>query len=235
MPEQITLMRHGYADSNMYIDGVYAAFQESDTAGRRAIREYRRMEQAALDEWELTPKGESQVCRTGRELKRVAFERPDIVLVSPHRRTQQAADILIESAGWENILRADSNELIERRWGAFDGEIQYSLNKIDMEMERILREKNPLMWEPLGGESIFSIAYGRFAYLLQRLHMSSYRNVFCVTSAELMLSARCLFENLTPEAFVSVYQERISNCQVMRYSRSVLGNPMTPEILHREK
>lgn len=235
MPEEITLMRHGFADSNMYIEGIYAAFQESDEAGRQAIREYRQMPQTALDEWELTPKGGSQVRRTGRELKRGKFERPDIVLVSPHRRTQQAADILIDTAGWQNILRVTSNELIERRWGAFDGEVQYSLNKIDMEMERILREKNPLMWEPLGGESIFSVAYGRFAYLLQRLHLSSYRSVFCVTSAELMLAARCLFENLTPETFIPVYRERIANCQVMRYSRSSLGVPMAPEILHRER
>lgn len=232
MPRTISFMRHGESTSNVLIGEIYDAFAKSEVAGLRAIEQYRSRPEVALDEWGLTQKGRAQVRSAARAIKQMCLPEPDLVLVSPHMRTRQSADLFLPIVGWDKISRSHPNELVERRWGLFDGEIGYSLNRLDFKMEQLLREQNPLMWKPLGGESFFDVAYGRLAFLLQRIASSPYTDVFCITHAELMLSAICLFQGLDAKQFKLVYDQRVGNCEVISFSRPQFGSEIVPQTIY---
>lgn len=208
MPIDLVLIRHGQSEANI----VQRRFKD-DPQAQAPDGFFDRHD----SEMRLSPTGREQARAAGDWLRAHGLPSFDRYYVSPHVRTAETAAALALDGDWRLDVRWR-----ERDWGEF-GMLNAEQRTQQFALSQKLKEQNKWYWCPPGGESLATGVYGRFRDILDTLHREAAgQRVLAVTHAEMIDVARFVLERLTPQQWLAQDSDpayRVSNCQIMHYTR----------------
>lgn len=229
LPDSLVLVRHGFSEANLAQkiqknDRIQEAHnQGSFNAYKDAF--YERHDSRAR----LTEIGVNQAQTAGEWLK---TNHPEFTrfFVSPHIRTRETAAHLALGGNWvlDDLWR-------ERDWGEY-GAVSLEQQHEMFATSTMLKDQSPWYWCPPGGESLATGVRSRVNTLLNRLEkLPEGETVIAVTHGELIRTAQFVIEQLTPDEWLDIEDDKkqnIKNCTILHYTRL---NPDTNERYHRYK
>lgn len=179
---------------------------------------------------ELTEKGIYQATKTGEWLRSHEIQ-PKRCYFSRFTRAVQTAYYLNLEGPW-----LEDTMLTERDWGLLQGIHPLAINAAfeagliteavrDIIQASLLnRSLDSLGWRPAGGESLLQVCQRLRQFFATLARLSNVEDVVVVCHGELMLCARYLLERMTMPQWEKLEssrskEDRIHNCQVIRYSR----------------
>jgi broad specificity phosphatase PhoE len=172
----------------------------------------------------ITPKGEEQARMTGRKMRESGVVCPDVVFVSPYRRTEQTLRILQEE--WPDLCEAKvyrDERIREKDHGLAllynDWRIYRVMHPEQGELHQLLGEYD---YRFLNGENIPDVRQRNLSWITTLTREFSDNRVMAITHHLTILATRANFERLSPEQFLQLDNyEKPVNCGVTRYT----GNP----------
>jgi broad specificity phosphatase PhoE len=174
----------------------------------------------------LTDDGQRQAEAVGRWLAEASSDQqPTRVLVSPYARTQQTAQLIVDTAGRDDLPIDVDERLRDREQGVLDRLTNAGVRDAYPE-EATRREYVGKFWyRPPGGESWADIALRLRALLLEvRLTLPAER-MLVVTHDVPILVSRYILERLAADD-VTVLSGRLRNCSVTSYRMGAGGEGM---------
>jgi broad specificity phosphatase PhoE len=173
----------------------------------------------------ITPKGEEQARITGRKMQESGVDCPDVIFVSPYRRTEQTLSILQEQ--WP-ILRTVTvyreERIREKDHGLSllysDWRIYQVMHPEQGELQLLLGEYD---YRFLNGENIPDVRQRNLSWITTLTRDFSGKRVMAITHHLTILATRANFERLSPDEFLHLDEhEKPVNCGVTRY----IGDPL---------
>jgi len=169
----------------------------------------------------ITSKGEEQARITGREMRKHSVNCPDVVFVSPYRRTEQTLAILQEQ--WPELRAATTyreERIREKDHGLAllynDWRIYQLMHPEQGELQRLLGEYD---YRFLNGENIPDVRQRNRSWITTLTREFSGKRVMAITHHLTILATRANFERLSPEQFLHLDEhEKPVNCGVTRYT-----------------
>lgn len=210
-PDRLWIVRHGESSGNVARDAAHAVQQAhiEISAARDMdvpLSALGARQSQALGSWfAAIPQG----------------ERPDVLLVSPYRRTVETAEILQEQGGIESDsanIRFDER-LREKEFGILDRLTRWGIEEHFPEQAELRRALGKFYHRPPGGESWCDVIL-RLRSTLDSvaLHHAGTR-VLIVTHQVVVLCLRYLIEGMTEEQVLAIDAQRdVANCGVTAYA-----------------
>jgi broad specificity phosphatase PhoE len=172
----------------------------------------------------ITPRGEEQARMTGRKMRETGVNCPDVIFVSPYRRTEQTLDILKEE--WPDLCTPKvyrDERIREKDHGLAllynDWRIYQVMHPEQGELHGLLGEYD---YRFLNGENIPDVRQRNLSWMTTLTREFSGKRVMAITHHLTILATRANFERLSPEQFLHLdNHEKPVNCGVTRY----IGNP----------
>jgi len=216
MPIDLVLVRHGESEGNLAMRGSY---QEGDESAFTDEFKERHSWQ-----WRLTDEGRKQAKAAGRWIRGNLKMRFHGFFTSEYVRAMEtAAHLGIPHAEWkcELYLRERDGGVMEKapaskRTGAFA-----EANEA--------RRREPLLWIPENGLSVADVCL-RVDRVIDTLHREyAGKNVIIVCHGEVMWAFRARLERYSIDQFNERKNSRdprdeIHNCQILHYTRTVVGS-----------
>jgi 2,3-bisphosphoglycerate-dependent phosphoglycerate mutase len=169
----------------------------------------------------LSRLGEEQSIALGRWFSAMAaYERPNVVLISPYRRAKQTAELIGSVGG----ISEDSPELViderlrEKEFGILDRLTRAGIERSHPQQAEFRRMLGKFYPRPPGGESWCDVILRlRSALDTMSLHFDGCR-VLIVAHQVVVLCMRYLLEHLTEEQILKIDLEGdVANCAVTEY------------------
>lgn len=232
-PRQIDFVRHAQSSYNrlralQQDQPLYRAFEEEfaknpDSKHTKQLAEQLRAEyqQIAGDSHsEITSEGRQQMKRVGQAMAAKSEKLPDIIFVSPYKRTKQSLAGLI--SGWPALTKVRIIEEERIREREFGMRILYGDSKVWMALnpeQRRLQELQGEYWyRPPQGENIADVRQRMrsWATALSSRHAGKY--VLAMTHHITILAFRANVERMTAEQYLQLYERFTpSNGSLTRY------------------
>ncbi len=215
MPRTLTLVRHGESEQNIA--------KKLSRKGDHSLftKEFRSRHNSTF---RLTDKGREQADKAGKWIRDNIGDSFHRYYVSEYSRALETAALLkLPFAKWrmEFYLR-------ERDWGKLDVVSEEDKNTIFKEATE-QRKRDKFFWRPPGGESmsVLCLRVDRFMNTLAR--ECDGKDVIVVCHGEVMWAFRVRIEKMSHRDYQTLEvsnrpQDKIHNCQVLRYAREDPGN-----------
>ena len=219
MPNHLVLVRHGESEGNVVA--------RAGKAGNEQLFTDEFFERPG-HEWRLTDVGVEQAEAAGlwigKFLLNVYPELNDgfgVYYTSPHVRTRETAGHLaIDGANWRKERR-----IRERDWGDIESMSRSQFEK-DYPQNATKKYKDPLYWQPPGGESIAGVADTRVRSMHGTLHRQHDEkdkdSAIFATHGEYIWAEHLDLERMGHEEWKiaeSDASRKIKNCQVVHFTR----------------
>jgi 2,3-bisphosphoglycerate-dependent phosphoglycerate mutase len=170
----------------------------------------------------LSERGQEQAAAVGHWLTGLdPAERPDLVVVSPYRRTRETAATVLGDLAIETIV---DERLRDRELGVIDLLTVRGVEaRLPTEAAR-RRRLGKFYYRPPGGESWTDVVL-RLRSLLRDLRLEyPGRKVLLVTHDAVVLLVRYIVERLTEEELIAVTREHtMANCSISEWRRGPDG------------
>ncbi|MGA3223271.1 MAG: histidine phosphatase family protein [Acidobacteriaceae bacterium] len=172
----------------------------------------------------ITPAGEAQARTTGREMRKLEVNTPDVIFVSPYLRTEQTLHLLQEEwAALRNATVYREERIREKDHGLGllynDSQIYFLMHPEQAELYKLLGDYD---YRFLNGENIPDVRQRNLSWITTITREFAGKRVMAITHHLTILATRANFERLSPEAFLHLDKnEKPVNCGVTRY----IGNP----------
>lgn len=207
-PDNLIIVRHGQSMRN------------ADRESARAQGKYADFTEGVRDQdTPLTRIGEMQSLNVGKELsKRFDNDDPiDIIYVSPHLRTRQTMDKIVEGLGYQPKVILDER-VREIEFGILDGLDGQGLEaKYPEEVKRRAKE-GKYFYRPPGGESRPDVKIRIRSFLDTIVRDCRGLNVIVVCHSVVVLSFRALLERWGEDDYLQVDKENdVKNASFTHY------------------
>jgi broad specificity phosphatase PhoE len=201
-PAALWLIRHGQSEGNVI----------RDEAEQRHAQEYVLGSRDA--DVPLSDLGREQAEAFGRWLAEQPRElHPDVVLVSPYLRAAQTADIVLETAGLQDLPRGVDERLRDREMGVWDGLTWRGIVARYPEEAERAKLVGRFFHRPAGGESWADICLRLRSLLADVAHELSGRRVLVVAHDVIIQLTRVLLDGMSEaDAVELVTSTTYANC-----------------------
>lgn len=219
-PRQIDFIRHAQSSYNrlraLQVDQpLYRALEEEfaknpDSHHTRQLAEQLMAEYQAIagdSQSEITTEGKEQMAALGRAMRQEGQAVPDVVFVSPYRRTKQSLAGLIK--GWPELAQAriiEEERIREREFGL---RILYGDNLVWRALhpeQRRLQELQGYYWyRPPQGENVPDVRQRLRSWTSTLSGRYAGKYILALTHHVVILSFRANMERLTGDQYVQLY------------------------------
>jgi broad specificity phosphatase PhoE len=236
-PSELLLIRHAESAYNNLKkqkrdDPDYCQFRklfESDRSnpeiGPLALKLKDRYALGCSDrETEITGTGINQARTTGRRMRESGVGCPEVIFVSPYRRTKETLHYLREE--WAELETAkvfEEERIREQDHGLAliynDWRIYHCMHPEQGDLHRLLRDYD---YRFLNGENVPDVRQRNLSWLATLTREFAGKRVMAITHHLTILATRANLERLSPEQFIHLDEhEKPVNCGVTHYR----GNP----------
>jgi len=176
----------------------------------------------------ITPNGENQASLTGRAMRESGANCPDVIFVSPYRRTEQTLSILQEE--WPDLREVKvyrEERIREKDHGLAllynDWRIYQLMHPEQGELHDLLGDYD---YRYVNGENIPDVRQRNLSWITTLTREFSGKRVMAITHHLTILATRANFERLSPRQFLHLDEhDKPVNCGVARYvGSSELGH-----------
>ena len=183
----------------------------------------------------LTPKGEIQARITGRRMRESGSLCPDVIFVSPYRRTEETLRFL--KLEWPELAAAREyreERIREQDHGVLllysDWRFYQVLNPEQGKLQRLLGDYD---YRFLNGENVPDVRQRTHSWIATLTREFAAKRVMAITHHLTILATRANFERLSPEQFLHLDEhEKPLNCGVTRYAGEILDGNRNKLKLH---
>ena len=208
-PDVIWLIRHGESAGNV-------ARAEAEALGSAMIETAHRDADIPLSEL-----GKRQAMALGEWFSRLSEEEsPTVALVSPYKRTQETASILLEHAKMDvdDLPFILDERLREKEFGIFDRMTKAGIQQVYPEQADAYAALGKFYHRPPGGESWCDIIL-RLRSVVDTITREYRRERVLIVAHQVVINCfRYLFERLTEEQILEAdRREDIANCSITSY------------------
>lgn len=209
-PRLLVLVRHAESARNQAHGGALFLSREAHAA----------LAEVPDHEVPITPRGQCQGQIAGPRIAE-RFGRPDVVVTSGYRRTDETCDAAVGQIGWDGIVRDEDLRFRERESGythvLCDEEVETHFSF----MKRYWGVFRGLFARPVGGESLLQMAEGRLSSGLRSLfRRHAGKVVWVFTHGRVIQMLRFVLERWSrahAEEQVSSGQHSPPNCSATVY------------------
>jgi broad specificity phosphatase PhoE len=172
----------------------------------------------------ITTNGEMQARTTGRAMRQAEMVPPDVIFVSPYRRTEQTLQLMLEewpALGTAKVYREERIRERDHGLGLIynDTRIYHVMHPEQAELHELLGDYD---YRFLGGENIPDVRQRNLSWITTLTREFAGRRVMAITHHLTILATRANFERLSPEEFLHLDRhEKPLNCGVTQY----VGDP----------
>jgi 2,3-bisphosphoglycerate-dependent phosphoglycerate mutase len=201
---ELVLLRHGQSAGNVARDLAIASEELTINIEGRDT------------DVPLSALGERQARALGRALC-AAAPAPDVMLVSPYRRTQQTATLMLAAAGWTVPIVTDER-LREKEFGVLERLTRWGIvQKFPAEVAA-RRRIGKFYYRPPGGESWVDVILRLRSVWESMRHDYAGRRVVIVAHQVIVLCMRYIVEGLNEEQLLAIDRAgEVANCGITRY------------------
>lgn len=233
-PSSITLVRHGESQYNELRqrkekDSRYQLFKRAFNKNpqsaecRELAEEMRGRFTLNVSDYytSLTDAGHIQAKKTGAKMRHLIHEQPDVIIVSPYRRTRETFDDMASTAWpfirddrqvYDDRIREQEHgmSLLYNDWRIFE-----VFHPLQQELKRL---QGPYWYQYPQGESVLQVRDRIRSFTNTLIREYAGKCVMLVTHHLTILSIRANFERLSPEEFIRLdEEEKPRNCGVTIY------------------
>jgi broad specificity phosphatase PhoE len=212
-PAALWLIRHGQSEGNVI----------RDEAEQRHAQEY--VLGARDADVPLSDLGRQQAEAFGRWLgEQPRDAHPDVVLVSPYLRAAQTADIVLETAGLQNLPRGVDERLRDREMGEWDGLTWRGIVARHPEEAERAKLVGRFFHRPPGGESWADMCLRLRSLLADVAQELTGRRVLVVAHDVVIQLTRVVLDGMSEaEAVELVTTTSYANCGLTTLERGEAG------------
>ena len=239
-PDTLTIIRHGESGYNLLSveklkSSTYLEFKKRFDMEFAVAEDDKwvspELEKLAREAWKLTrlpysdfetsltETGKQQALETGKKLNTV-ISLPDIIYISPYKRTIQTLEYLIK--GWPDLVKVSvvSEERIrEHEYGLTtiynDSRVYLALNPVQAILYKLDNDYN---YRYLNGESKADVRARVRSFVSTLIRENSEQNVLMVSHNIMTLAIRANPERWLPDKFLSMDKsDKPINCGVTTY------------------
>jgi 2,3-bisphosphoglycerate-dependent phosphoglycerate mutase len=164
----------------------------------------------------LSALGERQAWALGRALSTGASA-PDLMLVSPYRRAQQTATLMLAAAGL-TVPTVTDERLREKEFGVLERLTRFGIAQKFPEEAAARRRIGKFYYRPPGGESWVDVILRLRSVWESMRHDYAGRRVVIVAHQVIVLGMRYIVEGLNEEQLLAIDRAgEVANCGVTRY------------------
>lgn len=168
----------------------------------------------------ITVAGETQARATGKAMAQAGTAPPDVIFVSPYRRTEQTLQLMLEQ--WPALRTAKvyrEERIREKDHGLGliynDWRIYHVRHPEQAELHNLLGDYD---YRFVGGENIPDVRQRNLSWITTLTREFAGRRVMAITHHLTILATRANFERLSPEEFLHLDRhEKPLNCGVTQY------------------
>lgn len=232
-PEELMLIRHAQSEYNALKDKkknnfVYIKFLElweNDPDSQEAkdlAKEVQRKFALGCSDYEtpLDSIGRGQALRAGSNLRKAEICEPDIIYVSPYRRTRETLELIIK--GWPELREVkiiEEERIREQEHGLSllynDWRVFYVLHP---EQRRLHDLEGSYWYRHPQGENVADVRLRNLSWLTTLTREFSEKRIMAITHHLNILATRANLERLSVEEFIRLdEEEKPLNCGVTLY------------------
>jgi len=164
----------------------------------------------------LTPLGREQARRTGRYLN--ASEPFDTVYVSPHRRTRETADLVLETLARRPPLVVEER-VREKEFGILENLTKHGVRETFPEEVKRKNLLGKYYYRPPGGESYPDVNLRLHSFLGTLVREHAGRRVLVITHSVVVLLFRRLIERMDEKEVLELdRQDEVKNASLLIYA-----------------
>lgn len=204
-PSLLVIMRHAESELNR-------RREQHEKAGTKEIY----IAQTRDADSPLTPLGREQARRTGRYLNACAPF--DILYVSPHRRTRETADLVLEALAKKPPLVVEER-IREKEFGILENLTKHGVRETYPDEVNRKRLLGKYYYRPPGGESYPDVNLRLHSFLGTLVREHAGRRVLVVTHSVVVLLFRRLLERMEEKEVLDLdRQDEVKNASLLIYA-----------------